>query len=171
MILEFHVYFSLLDDQMAEMVIQPCPSQPPSWTCSQPVHWLIAFCLIAVDSLRLSEYPHWKLWCDRILRWLLTWGLIASFLIFFITTFSRLSLAWMAPAELQTTLLCIFCLFGLLCFPAAWLSASPINSSYTRTWDTVVESHEGDVSAYSRVGTFLLPLGEFPHSSLLLWSF
>lgn len=134
LILDFHVYFLLLDDQMVEMVIQhlcglPLLSLPGGRILSQ---WVECFCLFVVGSSRLSEYLHWKLWCNVILRELLTWGLILIFHIFFITTFFRLSLALMAPAELQTILLLYIPFLWFICFPAAWLSASPINSPFTR---------------------------------------
>jgi hypothetical protein len=92
-------------------------------------------------------------------------GLILVFLIFFITTFSRLSLAWMVPAELQTIPLCIFCLSGLFVFlqPGCQLLPSILPSQ--EAWDTAVESHRGSFSAYSKVVTiFLHPLGRLPHS-------
>lgn len=72
------------------------------------------FCLVAVGSLRLAEHLHWKLWCT--FEGAIDLGLILVFLIFFIAVFSRLSLVWMAPAQLQTSFLRIFRLSGLFSY-------------------------------------------------------
>lgn len=71
----------------------------------------------------------------------------------------------MAPAELQTITFCIFCLSSLFVFlqPGCQLLPSILPSQ--EAWDTVVESHRGGFSVYSKLGSiFLHPLGRFPHS-------